>query len=299
MTETETNIEAVEAGQRIDVFLERRYGGFSRGHYQRLIKLGKVTVNGKTVVPHYAVREGDFVIVTPDEQVKDMAAEQIPLDIVFEDNDIIAVNKAPGMVVHPACGHPSGTLMNALAGHAKGTFLPLMVHRLDKDTSGVILTAKNERAKNSLVKQFQNRAIHKTYLAAVQGYIAEAQGSIEAPLGRSPDDRKRMVVGPLADKMAVTEFTVTHRALGISLMEVHPVTGRTHQIRSHMAYIGHPVLGDVMYGGPLRMANFSFSRQMLHAWRIRFTHPGTGKTIEITAPPPSDISVFWQAIIKK
>ncbi len=293
---TETRIELIDAGKRIDVFLEKRYGVFSRGHYQRLIKTGNVSVNGKPVVPHYAVKEGDRVVFTAEEQHKDMPAELIPLDIVYEDGDIIAVNKAAGMVVHPACGHESGTLMNALAGYADGKFLPLMVHRLDKDTSGIILTAKNERAKNSLVKQFQKRAIRKTYLAAVHGYIAEKKGRIEAPLGRSPDDRKRMVVGPLADKMAVTEFTVTHRARGVTLLEVHPVTGRTHQIRSHMSYIGHPVLGDVMYGGPEHISEFSFSRHMLHAWRIRFTHSATGKMLELSAPPPPDMISLWKAI---
>jgi 23S rRNA pseudouridine1911/1915/1917 synthase len=247
------------------------------------------------VVSHYALRLGDRIAVNFITEAKVLLAEKIALDILYEDDDLVIVNKPAGMVVHPACGHASGTLLNALAGHAAGRFASLLVHRLDKDTSGVIITAKNERAKNSLVKQFQGRAVRKTYLAAVKGSVNESQGRIEAPLGRSPSDRKMMVVGPLAEKMAITEFSVVHRTPHYSLIEAHPVTGRTHQIRSHFAYIGHPVLGDAMYGGPERIDAREFHRQMLHAHHVSFTHPSTGKRVEFTAPPPEDIAALWKA----
>ena len=281
-------------GERIDVFLARSLSGYSRGYFQRLIKSGAVTVNGGTVVAHYQVKGGDRVRVLHAEETKGIASEDVPLDIIYEDDDLIVVNKAAGVVVHPACGHPSGTLLNALAGYSGGKYAPRLVHRLDKDTSGVIVAAKNERAKNSLVKQFQQRAVKKTYLAAVRGCVSESRGRVEAPLGRSPEDRKKMVVGPMAKKMAVTEFSVLSRSPDYSLLEAHPVTGRTHQIRSHMAYIGHPVLGDTAYGGPETIGSHRFGRQMLHAYRVSFMHPSAGKRVEFTAPPPSDIDDFWK-----
>jgi 23S rRNA pseudouridine1911/1915/1917 synthase len=281
--------------ERIDSWLSSKFVQYSRGYFQRLIKAGNVKVNGTTTSTHYRVKPDDAIEV---ELVFDapgiIIEEKIPLDIVHEDDDIIVVNKPVGLVVHPACGHPTGTLLNALAGHAGGKFYPLLVHRLDKDTSGVMVIAKNERAKNSLVKQFQKRAVKKVYLAAVVGCVLENKGMIEAPLGRSPDDRKKMVVGPLAKKMAVTEFVVVYRSKSLSLIEAHPVTGRTHQIRSHFAYIGHPVLGDRTYGGPEKMDGRLFTRQLLHAHHLTFMHPATGKKVEFTAPPPDDIREIWK-----
>jgi len=293
------NLSADTSGERLDTYLTEKVPGYSRGYFQRLIKSGSVTVNKKNVTPHYRVRQGDEIELTHIDEKKALVSEKIPLDILYEDKDVLVLNKPPGLVVHPAAGHWTGTLLNALAGYADGKFMPLLVHRLDKDTSGVIIVAKNERAKNSLVKQFQHRAVKKTYLAAVNGEILEQNGLIEAPLGRSGEDRKKIEVGPLAKKMAVTEFTVIKRTREFSLLEVRPVTGRTHQIRSHLAYIGHPVLGDVTYGGPERIGGYTFPRQMLHAYRVSFNHPGTGKRLECSAPLPPDMAQLWEKMTQK
>jgi 23S rRNA pseudouridine1911/1915/1917 synthase len=285
-----------DSNDRIDVWLCRHFGStYSRGYFQRLIDAGKVSVNAKKVSSHYRVRPDDEIDVElAEKEPHAIAAEDIPLDVLHEDDDIIVINKPVGLVVHPACGHPTGTLLNALWGRAAGKYQPMLVHRLDKDTSGVMVVAKNERAKNSLVRQFQKRSVRKVYLAAVLGCVTENKGLIEAPLGRSPEDRKKNVVGPLATKPAVTEFTVVYRSREYSLLEAHPVTGRTHQIRSHMAYIGHPVLGDITYGGPGQIKSHVFGRQMLHAYHLMFTHPSSGKRVEFTAPPPEDVREIWK-----
>ena len=287
-------IIADSSAQRLDVFLSKKFKDYSRSYFQRLINAGSVTVNGKTVVPHYEIRPDDKIsvdfLVESNTEVK---RETLPLEIIHEDKDIMVLNKEPGMVVHPACGHPTGTLLNALLGYAKGKFTPFLVHRLDKDTSGVIIVAKNEKSKNKLMKMFQGRRIKKVYLTAVKGFVSEDKGKIDAPLGRSPIDRKKIEVGPLADKAAVTEFKVLSRGDEYSVLEVYPYTGRTHQIRSHMAYIGHPVLGDITYGGPEKVDGHKFQRQMLHAYKITFQHPGSAKSVEFTAEPPSDFSMFF------
>src|SRR3989339_819454 len=232
------------AGTRVDAYLASCLKEYSRGYFQRLIDMGHVLVNSQKTASSCRLKEGDeieIIIVNKENKIK---PENIPLEIVYEDKDIIVVNTRPGLVVHPACGHPEGTLVNALAGHFKGKFVPYLVHRLDKDTSGVMVVAKNEKVKASLVKQFQNRTISKEYIAAVGGNVSENEGRIEAPLGRSHQDRRKIVVGPLAKKMAITEFKVLSRHSGYTVVAAHPITGRTHQIRSHFAFIGHPVLGD-------------------------------------------------------
>ena len=225
-----------------------------------------------------------------------MKPENIPLNIVYEDDDIIVINKQADLVVHPSFGHETGTLLNALLYHFKGKCSPFMVHRLDKDTTGAIIFAKNEKSKVSLSKQFQKRTVHKTYVTAVTGTVVEEQGRIEAPLGRSMQNRKIIEVGPLAKKMAITEFKVLSRSRDVSLLEVHIITGRTHQIRSHMKYIGHPVLGDVDYGGSDHLKDVKFTRQMLHSYRVRFTHPVTSKEMEFIAPLPEDMKSLFKNI---
>ena len=225
-----------------------------------------------------------------------MEPENIPLNIIYEDNDIIVINKQSNLVVHPSFGHKTGTLLNALLYHFKGKYNPFMVHRLDKDTTGAIIFAKNEKSKVSLSKQFQKRTIHKTYITAVMGTVFEEKGRIEAPLGRSLQNRKIIEVGPLAKKQAITEFKVLSRNRDISLLEVHIITGRTHQIRSHMKYIGHPVLGDVSYGGSDHLKDIKFARQMLHSYRVKFTHPTTSKQIEIVASLPNDMKDLFKNI---
>jgi len=274
----------------VDAYLASCLKEYSRGYFQRLIDMGHVLVNSQKTASSCRLKEGDeieIIIVNKENKIK---PENIPLEIVYEDKDIIVVNKRPGLVVHPACGHPEGTLVNALAGHFKGKFVPYLVHRLDKDTSGVMVVAKNEKVKASLVKQFQNRTISKEYIAAVGGNVSENEGRIEAPLGRSHQDRRKIVVGPLAKKMAITEFKVLSRHSGYTVVAAHPITGRTHQIRSHFAFIGHPVLGDETYGGPLKIGEKSFERQFLHAHKLSFTHPSKAKKVEFSAKLPKDMA---------
>ena len=279
--------------KRIDSFLPGTFPDYSRGYFQKLIKAGKVTINGSAVNAHQSARPGDEVEFELEASIKQVAPNDLPLEIIYEDKDILVINKKPGMVVHPACGHYDDTALNALYAYAAGKFIPFLVHRLDKDTSGILVIAKNEKAKNSLTKQFEKRAVKKVYLTAVKGNISENRGRIEAPLGRSPNDRKKIVVGPLAKKNSVTEFKVMFRNQDYSVLEVYPLTGRTHQIRSHMVYIGHPVLGDVFYGGLQQLKEKQYGRQMLHARRISFTHPSTGKKVEFEATIPDDMKGLY------
>jgi 23S rRNA pseudouridine1911/1915/1917 synthase len=285
--------------KRIDSFLSGALPSYSRGYFQKLIKAGKVTINGSLVNAHQSAKTGDEVEFELETVIKQVLAQNLPLEIIYEDKDIMVINKAPGMVVHPACGHRDGTVLNALYAHAGGKFNPFLVHRLDKDTSGILVIAKNEKAKKSMVKQFEKRAIKKVYITAVKGCVSENRGRIEAPLGRSPSDRKKIVVGPLAKKNSVTEFKVLFRSPEYSVLEVYPLTGRTHQIRSHMVYIGHPVLGDVFYGGLQQLREKQYGRQMLHARRITFTHPTEAKKVEFEAPLPEDMKGLYDEKQKK
>ena len=283
--------------ERLDCFMNNLHKEYSRTYFQKIIKDNKVLVNGKVVNPSYKVKPGDEITYTlEEEQIISLTPENISLNIIYEDNDIIVINKQADLVVHPSFGHETGTLLNALLYHFKGKNSPFMVHRLDKDTTGAIIFAKNEKSKVSLSKQFQKRTVHKTYVAAVTGTIVEEHGRIEAPLGRSMQNRKIIEVGPLAKKQAITEFKVLSRSRDVSLLEVHIITGRTHQIRSHMKYIGHPVLGDVAYGGSDHLKDIKFTRQMLHSYRVKFTHPTTSKPIELVAPLPEDMKQLFKDI---
>ncbi|MDR1695121.1 MAG: RluA family pseudouridine synthase [Endomicrobium sp.] len=281
--------------ERVDSFLASVYKDYSRSYFQKLALKNKISVNGKAVLPSHKLKRGDIVETGFEKEVKPgIIPEKIKLDVIYEDGDIIIVNKRPGIVVHPSYGHPSGTLLNALAAHSKGKYNPYLVHRLDKDTSGIIIFAKNEKAKISISKQLQNRAVKKIYYAAVKGTITENRGRIEAPLGRSPDNRKLMSVNPLAKKMAISEFKVIARKENYTLVEVRIITGRTHQIRSHMKYINHPVIGDKQYGGPETIDAETYERQMLHAHSVEFTHPKTSKTVRFEAPLAEDMKDIFK-----
>jgi len=267
---------------------------YSRTYIKDLIDQGQMTVNGKNEKPKYIVKEGDVVELTiiPPEPLR-AAPEYIPLNIIFEDDWIIVLNKPAGLVVHPGSGNKNGTLVNALLYYADrladtgDELRPGIVHRLDKDTSGVIVIAKNERALRSLAKQFQKRAITKKYIAVVKGVISHDSGVVDAPIARHKIDRHKMDVVDDEDegRNARTVYRVVKRFSDCTLVEVHPETGRTHQIRVHMKHIGHPVLGDAVYGGK----SPDIPRQALHAETLGFTHPDSGKYVEFHAPVPDDI----------
>lgn len=291
-------IYEVDLPERVDYFLNGKISDYSRTYFQKLIKNGHVLVNDKQILPSYKLKKGDEITYSLEEQVTPVSfkPEKIPLKVIYEDDDIIIINKQADIVVHQSFGHESGTLLNALLWHLKGKSKPFMVHRLDKDTTGAIIFAKNQKAKVSLSRQFQKRAVNKTYITAVSGVIIEERGRIEAPLGRSRKDRKIIEVGPFAKRMAITEFKVLSRTRQFTLLEVRIITGRTHQIRSHMKYIGHPVLGDVAYGGSASLNNVEFKRQMLHSYKIRFSHPKKGKMVEFVADIPKDMADLFKNI---
>ncbi|GHT41627.1 pseudouridine synthase [Endomicrobiia bacterium] len=281
--------------ERVDLYLGSIYKDYSRSYFQKLTDKKKVFVNGRGVLSSYKLKHSDTIVFEFEKEAKlSIKPEKIKLNIVYEDDDIVIVNKQSGIVVHPSYGHPSGTLLNALMAHSKGKYNPYLVHRLDKDTSGLIIFAKNEKSKISISKQLHKRAVRKMYYAAVKGTIVEHKGRIEAPLGRSPQNRKLMSVNPLAKKMAVTDFNVIARKDGYTLVEVRIITGRTHQIRSHMQYINHPIIGDQQYSGPKVIDGKCYERQMLHAHKLTLTHPKTSKTINFTAELPCDMKEIFK-----
>lgn len=293
--------ETVIPNERLDVFLTNRLQDTTRSFVQKLIRDKQVTVNAKEVKANYRVQPGDIVkVVLPEPQIVDVLAEDIPLDILYEDEDIIVVNKARGMVVHPAAGNYQGTLVNALLEHCtnlsgiNGEIRPGIVHRLDKDTSGVMVAAKNDRAHVSLAQQIKNRTAGRIYWAIVQGNIKEDTGTIHAPIGRHPTDRKKMAVTFTNSKEAITNFTVITRFGEYTLVECKLLTGRTHQIRVHMAYIGHPVVGDPKYGSP--KSRFSIEGQALHAKKLRLEHPVTGQEMVFEAPVPEDMQSILNSL---
>ncbi|WP_122627197.1 RluA family pseudouridine synthase [Lucifera butyrica] len=280
--------------ERLDVFITKQMQDVSRSHIQKLILAGDVTVNDKPVKANYKVQPEDNVAVTmPEARPTEIRPETIPLNILYEDGDVIVVNKARGMVVHPAAGNFSGTLVNALLEHCgdlsgiNGMIRPGIVHRLDKDTSGVMVAAKHDLAHARLAKQIKDRSASRRYQAVVFGNITEDQGMINAPIGRHTADRKKMAVTFTNSKEAITKFRVLERFGDYTLVECRLLTGRTHQIRVHMAYIGHPVVGDPKYG-PVRNP-FCIKGQALHSAELRFTHPVSGEPMIFTAPLPDDM----------
>lgn len=322
-----------EAGVRLDRFLANKESELSRSFIQKLISEGYITVGGLKTKSSYNVRANDMVrvrlsVLKPDDSLK---AEEIPIDIVFEDDELIVVNKPAGMVVHPAAGISSGTLVNAVLTHLStkdhdmksssdvsewankldlssvNPKRPGIVHRLDKGTSGLIVIAKTISAYYNLATQVKQRSVKRKYIALICGVPEKDVGTIIAPIGRSRRDRKKMAVTPISSRDAITHFSVMERYKGFSLVEVRLETGRTHQIRVHFAYIGHPVVGDPDYGGQNRAfkSNASqvvlnairrLSRQALHAQMLEFVHPKTGEYMEFSAPIPEDIQNVIDAL---
>ena len=292
-----TEFTADRDGERLDVFLARMDETLSRSRVQRLIADGHVMVDGKTPKASQRLSEGATVAVEmPEPEATDILPEQIPLDILYEDEDVIVVNKARGMVVHPAAGVSRGTLVNALLAHCKdlsginGALRPGIVHRLDKDTSGVMIAAKNDAAHRSLAEQIQQKTAKRVYWAILTGNIAEEEGVIHGAIGRNPKDRQKMAVVRENGKDATTNFRVLERFGAYTLVECRLMTGRTHQIRVHMAYIGHPVVGDPKYGA--KKCAFSIEGQALHSKTLMFTHPRTGERMEFEAPLPEDMQMI-------
>jgi 23S rRNA pseudouridine1911/1915/1917 synthase len=293
-----------EAGRRLDAWLAARRPELSRARWQDLIKDGHVLVNDAPRKANYAVRGGDAVAFeVPAARPTALAAEDIPLDVLYEDGDLLVINKPPGLVVHPAPGHDAGTLVNALLHRCKdlagigGERRPGIVHRLDRDTSGALVVAKNEAAMAHLAAQFKNRSVAKEYVALVQGAVARKSGRIATLIGRSPRDRKKMSARVTRGRDAVSNYEVVEQFESAALVRVRIETGRTHQIRVHMAHLGHPVLGDEAYGRARTHDSIpSLPRQMLHAERIAFRHPRTGVDLRIEAPWPEDFRTAVEAL---
>jgi 23S rRNA pseudouridine1911/1915/1917 synthase len=281
-----------EAGERLDALLPRIVPGLTRSAAQKLISSGMVEVNGTPVKKNYRSSPGDEVSVTlPEPEPAELVPQDIPLDVVYEDPDLIVINKPRGMVVHPAPGHPDGTLVNALLFHCGeslsgvgGERRPGIVHRIDKDTSGLIIAAKNDFAHQGLAAQLADHSLCRTYEAVVYGRVRDDSGTVDAPIGRHPVDRKRMAVTERGSRRAVTHYEVIARYRGFTHIRCSLETGRTHQIRVHMESIGHPLLGDMVYGR--KCAAKGLEGQCLHARELEFTHPRSGKRVHLSTALP-------------
>lgn len=301
MDELFFTVENLENGEqiRIDKWLSENCADLTRSMLQKLIKDGQVTLNGKTVSKSCSVKNGDNIsVIVPEPTELNVMAENIPIEIVYEDDDLLVVNKPKEMVVHPAAGNYSGTLVNALLYHCKerlssinGVIRPGIVHRIDKNTSGLLIVAKTDRAHLGLAEQIKAHTFTREYQAIICGRLKESHGFIEAPIGRHPVDRKKMCVTEKNSKPAKTEYTVLEEYNGYSLVKLKLFTGRTHQIRVHMAYIGHPVFGDDVYGKPSKLCE----GQCLHAKKIGFVHPVDGKYYEFDSELPD----YFKSVINK
>lgn len=288
----EFTVEAEQVPVRIDRYLSDRCQDVSRSYLQKLLKSEEVLVNSKVVKGSYKVIPGDEIIFdVPEATEPEIVPEKMDLDIIYEDNDIILVNKPKGMVVHPAAGHYSGTLVNGLMDHCRdslsginGVMRPGIVHRIDMDTTGILVVCKNDFAHNSLAEQLKVHSITRKYYAIVHGVIKEEHGSVDAPIGRHPVDRKKMCINEKNGRRAVTHYKVLERFRQFTYVECTLETGRTHQIRVHMASIGHPILGDAVYG-PSKCP-YALQGQTLHAGVLGFIHPRTGEYMEFQAPLP-------------
>ena len=297
----EFKIEEALAGERIDKFLSDSLPDVSRSYIQKLIKDGQVTVNQKTVKSNYKLNAGDLLSMEePELQEPDIEAEDIPLDILYEDSDLLIINKPKGMVVHPSAGHYSGTLVNALMHYCKedlsginGVLRPGIVHRIDMDTTGSLLVCKNDFTHNHIAEQLKVHSITRVYHAIVHGVIKDDEETINAPIGRHPIDRKKMSINHKNGKEAVTHYKVLKRFKNFTYIECRLETGRTHQIRVHMSSIGHPLLGDSVYG-PAK-SPYKLQGQTLHAKTIGIIHPRTEEYVEVNAPLPE----YFSDLLKK
>ena len=300
MNSFEIIVEESDINKRIDVFLAKNLESFSRSYIQDLIKKGKATIGGKSIKANYRLRNGDNVVLNiPKPEPLEILPENIPLDILYEDNDVILVNKPKGMVVHPAAGHYSGTLVNALLYHCKdnlsginGVLRPGIVHRIDMDTTGVIIACKNDNAHQNIAKQLAEHSITRRYIAIVNGNLKEDEGVVDAPIARAKNDRNKMAVDK-DGKTAVTHYKVLERLKNYTYIECVLETGRTHQIRVHMSYINHPLLGDEIYSG--KKESMKLQGQCLHAMVLGFIHPTTNEYMEFEAPIPE----YFNEILKK
>ena len=287
------NITDENSEKRIDRFLSENFSEYSRSFFQKLIKEKQILVNKKEIKSNYKLNRDDMVEITiPDPEILDVEPENIPLDILYEDEDLIIVNKPKGMVVHPSAGHYSNTLVNALLYHCKdqlsginGTMRPGIVHRIDQNTTGSLIVCKNDFSHNSLAEQLKEHSITRKYRAIVHGILKEDEGTIDQPIGRHPIDRKKMAINHKNGKHAVTHYRVLERFQNFTYIECQLETGRTHQIRVHMSSIHHPILGDDVYG-PSKCP-YHLQGQTLHAMVIGFIHPRTETYLEITAPLPT------------
>ena len=298
---TELTLTADREGERADALLSRLAPGLTRSAAQKLLERGAATLDGKPVRKNDRPAPGQVVVVRlPDPEPIGLIPQDIPLDVVYEDGDVIVVNKPVGLVVHPAPGHPDGTLANALLYHCgsslsgiNGELRPGIVHRIDRDTSGLIIAAKNDRAHLALAAQLQDHSLARTYEAGAVGGLKEDSGTVDAPIGRHPVDRKKMAVDPKNGRRAVTHWSVLARYPGYTHVECRLETGRTHQIRVHLSSIGHPLLGDAVYGAKKPVPDLA--GQCLHARRLRFLHPATGEAVELECPLPD----WFQEILRK
>ena len=296
---------------RIDVFLAHRIPDFSRSQVQRLIRSGLVKIGGRVArKAGETVAAGKSISVRAERQEIRATAEALPLEIVYEDSDLVVVNKPAGMVVHVGAGVKSGTLVNALLHHigklstAGGELRPGIVHRLDRMTSGLVVVAKNDFTHRGLAAQFKGREVHKTYLLLVHGRVAKEAGAIAAPVGRDPVRRVRMKVGGIRPREALTRYRVERRFAHFTLLEAEPHTGRTHQIRVHFASLGHPVVGDTLYGAPAKLRlggreEKTLTRTFLHAATLGFRHPRSGELMTLRAPLPEELDNFLRLVAAK
>lgn len=291
-----------KVGERIDKFLSECIDDCSRSYIQKIIKDGNVTVNKKAVKVNYKLSLNEQVDVTmPEPEELDIVAEDIPLDIIYEDDDIIVINKGKGMVVHPSAGHYSGTIVNGLLHHCagqlsgiNGVMRPGIVHRIDMNTTGVIVVCKNDKAHNCIAEQLKEHSITREYHAIVYNHFGNTEGKVDAPIGRHPIERKKMAINPKNGKRAVTHYElIENLKQNYAYIKCHLETGRTHQIRVHMASIQHPLLGDDVYG-PKR-SNYQLQGQVLHAKTLGFIHPTTNEYVEFTAPLPE----YFEELLKK